>query len=196
MLAEVAGPSERESLDQVRQQVSHLVLLVERLLILADPTKVEVGETVDLADVVEAVREPLSPEAKARVRVDVAQDVLVRGDGPLLRVLVANALENALKFSQAEVSLRVDADEGPRIVIEDSGPGLEPGELDEVRAHFRRGRHALREGLPGHGIGLTLMDHIVRAHGGELSLTTRSPRGTRVVVRLPPWRPQSNPNGR
>tara|TARA_B100001750_G_scaffold198612_2_gene171815 strand:- start:1064 stop:2458 length:1395 start_codon:yes stop_codon:yes gene_type:complete len=191
LMAEAADAERRTELGHVRAQVTDLMQLVERLLILADPTHVEVGETVDLADVVDAVCERLDPEAAARVTVTCAEDVLVRGDAPLLRALVTNAVENALKFSEGAVRVNVDDVGAPRITVEDSGPGIDASERALVRDHFQRGERARREGLPGHGIGLTLMDHVARVHGGSLRIVAREPGGTRVEVRLPPWRPAS-----
>ena len=196
LLTEVTAPAERTALVELQGQVTNLIVLVERLLILGDRTTLGVGQTVDLADVVDGARERLSESDRGRVRTQIADDVLVRGDGPLLRVLVSNALENALKFSSGPVLLRLEAGDAACVVIEDEGPGIAPDELADVREHFRRGRTAMRKGLPGHGVGLALMDHIVRLHRGELRLEARAPRGTRVDIRLPPWRPANASNGR
>jgi two-component system OmpR family sensor kinase len=196
LLTEATKPVQHAALIQLQQQVANLVLLVERLLILADRTTVGEGQTLDLADVADAAVERLSPADRGRLQTQIAEDVLVRGDGPLLRVLVSNALENALKFSTANVLLRVEAPEGPCIVVEDEGPGIDPEELADVAEHLQRGRSALQSGLPGHGVGLTLMDHIARIHGGELHLQRREPHGTRVDIHLPAWRPMIGSNDR
>lgn len=191
LLLERASPADHAGLERVRAQVSALGTLVERLLILADRTRLDVGETVDLADVVEEVVGRLSVIHRARVRLELAEDVLVRGDGTLLQVLLSNALENALKFSDSEVWVRVGHHDGALLAVEDSGPGIGEHELATVRRHLGRGRHALREKLPGHGVGLALIEHIADIHGGRMTIETLNPYGTRVTVRLPRWRPTS-----
>jgi signal transduction histidine kinase len=123
---------------------------------------------------------------------------LMRGDPELLRAMVVNALDNALKFSgDAPVDVRLApgsggdgaADGESTIVLEvhDRGPGVAPAQRERVFEPFFR---AQPDATPGHGLGLSLIGHIARAHGGSAAFVD-SERGARLRLTLPSW---SRPN--
>lgn len=116
------------------------------------------------------------------------ESLVVTGDEALLKVLMQNVFDNALKFSLEDSAPAVvrleESGDGGTIVVDDDGPGvpaemgsrvLEPFvKLDPSRGHGR-----------GYGLGLNLCLRIVQAHGGEIRIEPRAPRGTRVVITLP-----------
>ena len=113
----------------------------------------------------------------------------VRGDRDLLQAAVMNLVVNAVKFSEPGglVEVRAREEPGPphRVVIEvaDTGIGIPPEELDLVWQELARGRQA--HGRPGTGIGLALVQIVVRRHGGRTGLRSRVGAGTVVTVELP-----------
>ena len=155
-------------------------------------------EAVAAADVVSDVVSRLPPERRCRVRLDLAGEGMILGDEGLLGSLVSNAIENALKFSDGPVEVILeetrttsrfgpgsDSDRGPRVTIDfcDRGVGIEPDLRARVFEPFYRAR---ADATPGHGLGLSLVDHIARAHGGRAAFV-ETDAGTRLRVELPGW---------
>jgi two-component system sensor histidine kinase PhoQ len=107
-----------------------------------------------------------------------------------LQELLGNLLENAFKWARRRVLLTVQVEPAPAnrragvsFAIEDDGPGIPPEQVDRLLQRGVRGD----ERVQGHGIGLAIVQDIVAAYRGELSVTA-SPElgGTRFAVRFPP----------
>ncbi|HEY8428573.1 MAG TPA: HAMP domain-containing sensor histidine kinase [Sandaracinaceae bacterium] len=192
LLAEQVGPEDAAAVTAARERVDDLVTLVERLLILAQPDPLAgSAETVDLADVLESVHGGLPAAARERIDARADEDAIVRGDAALLGALLSNAIDNALKFSSGPVAVRVARGGGEvRIEVEDGGPGIPKDELERVFAPFYRTAEARRSGALGHGVGLALIAHVARVHGGSARIESAPGEGTRLTVRLPAWAPR------
>ena len=111
----------------------------------------------------------------------------INGDAALVKILIHNLVDNALKFSlpdsePVEVSLRQSGD-GAQIIIEDDGPGIPPEKVEEIFEPFVKLDPA-RGHRTGYGLGLNLCQRIVQSLGGEIEIQQRETRGTRVVVSL------------
>ena len=115
------------------------------------------------------------------------QSLNINGDEALVKILIQNLVDNAIKFSLAdskpvEVSL-LETDGGVQIIVEDDGQGI-PAELAEkifepfVKLNPARGHRK------GYGLGLNLCQRIVQAQGGSIEIQQRKPRGTRVLLNL------------
>ena len=101
-----------------------------------------------------------------------------------LEEVVANLLDNAVKYSPASAPVEVEVagtDHEVRIAVRDHGPGVPPAEREKIFEPFHRGE----TGLPGVGLGLHVAREIVTLHGGSLSLDGPSDGGTRFVVSVP-----------
>ena len=79
--------------------------------------------------------------------------------------LLGNLLDNAAKWARRRVCLGLRWGEGLEILIEDDGPGVEPGAAEVLSTRGSR----LDESVPGHGLGLSIVQEIVRVHGGHVS---------------------------
>ncbi len=111
----------------------------------------------------------------------------VRLDGRAMQVLLFNLLDNAFKYAgdTDAVVVRV-RQEGARAVVEveDHGPGIDPEEGRRIFERFYRGK-AVRSGGPrGTGIGLSLVQQIARAHGGDVTVHPVAPTGTAFRVAI------------
>lgn len=144
-------------------------------------------EPVDLTAIVRDSIRMLHHAAAAKpldLVIGPAQMVLLRGDGTALRQVVLNLLTNAIKFTPAggkvEVTVARREDGNVRIVVSDSGKGIEPGKIDEALTPFK----SSGEG-GGAGLGLPIARTLAQLHGGDIIIEPADPRGTRVTVTLP-----------
>lgn len=170
------------------------------------------SEPVMLDEVVVSICDELRPlfEAKGlKLVVHVPEaGVTIRGDDTALRMVVRNLVDNSCKFTdrgEVRVSLTGGAAEGGRpgssagngqraggggkatgsaqIVVEDSGPGIDPEALPHVFERFYRAQAGPRK--PGSGLGLALVWALARWHGGDVQVENRPDGGARFTVRLP-----------
>lgn len=170
----------------VREMEQLIAALLEREALRSRAGRLE-PERVDLSELLREAVEKCGDRPPG-VRIEAAPGVTLDGDRALLRMLIQNLLDNALKFSRAEsapVAVRVE-DEAERVVLRvlDDGVGIPPGEEQRVLEPFVKIDPA-RGHRSGHGLGLNLCDRIVSLHRGTIRLARRAPRGTEVVVELP-----------
>jgi signal transduction histidine kinase len=105
---------------------------------------------------------------------------------PLLRELVGNLIDNALKYSPPGTAVAVGAGtDGESIVlsVEDRGPGIPPADLPHVFEPFFRSARAT--GVPGSGLGLAVVARIAVAFGGRVAAENRPDGGARVTATFP-----------
>ncbi len=155
-------------------------------LAFARGTTGSVREQTDLADLA------ASEVAERQVRdegVKIAtqlHDAPCLGDAHALRRVIANLIDNALKYGNGQVSLSVWQEKQAVILaMEDDGLGIHPDQRAAVLAPYHRGNDPQRRRLAGSGLGLAIVQQIVRAHGGSVLITDSRLGGAKVVVSLP-----------
>lgn len=138
-----------------------------------------------------AVQSCLADAAQARLSVAVgeAPPVWVDGDAERLQQVVMNLLSNAVKFTppggRVEVHLTVIGDKA-RIVVEDTGIGIDPTLLPRLFRAFEQGPASGAQRAPGLGIGLALVKSLTELHGGRVwAESSGSGEGSRFTVELP-----------
>lgn len=111
--------------------------------------------------------------------------MMVTGDESLLKVAFSNILDNACKYSaDRTVEVKIIRNENnTEIIFEDHGPGIPPEELPHVFEPFYRAANS--KSVPGSGIGLPLVNQIIKNHNGKINIFSRQNVGTRVVITLP-----------
>jgi len=189
------APAEYEAtLRSCLEEAERLTLLVDELLVLA---RLDAGqergptETVCLNELAQDAARRLDSTARQRqVHINLEHAPRVNAlvaRGPASLVL-ANLLDNALKFSPAgsSVTLRVAAEGAHAVVsVADTGPGLQADELPHLFDRFYRGAAARASGAPGVGLGLALSQAIVHAHGGSIEASSPAGGGATFAIRLP-----------
>jgi signal transduction histidine kinase len=139
-------------------------------------------------DVVEEFRTSRR-DSSDRIRLTDADSGLeVRGDAAALSHALWNLLDNAVKYSAAEAPVDVmvrRSGDGVQIAVEDRGPGIPAAEQGEIFGRFVRGRHAVNGGVPGTGLGLALVSHVVAAHQGRVTCESREGTGSTFTIWLP-----------
>jgi signal transduction histidine kinase len=183
------------ALAELKLGIARTGRLVHQLLDLArlEPgVPSEVPGPVNLAEVAREVIGSFAVAADSK-RVDLGADaptqVLVTGSASELRSLVANLVDNALRYAPANSAVTVSLREtngAVALAVEDSGPGIPSLERERVLRRFQR---VAGDSTAGSGLGLPIAKAIVERHRGELVLADaspgREPPGLAVQVRLP-----------
>ena len=112
----------------------------------------------------------------------------LRADADSLSNALWNLLDNAVKYSPQGHNIRLSVrrhPEGLEIAVCDDGLGIPQAEQKEIFRRFVRGERASRLGIKGTGLGLAMVSHIVRAHGGKMELESEEGVGSTFRVVLP-----------
>jgi signal transduction histidine kinase len=109
-------------------------------------------------------------------------------DRPRLHRVVANLLDNAIKFAPPESTIEIAVNAMPTEVlveIKDQGPGISPGDAEIIFKAYERGQGAAAKEKPGKGLGLAICKAIVDAHGGRIGVKGRTSGGTIFWFAIP-----------
>jgi two-component system sensor histidine kinase MprB len=187
--------SEQDTADlysDVRGQLDELTTLIGDLVELARQDAPQVAhEPVDLVDVMERALDRARRRA-ASVRFEVhLRPWTVQGDSSALERAVLNLLDNAVKFSPPDgtvrVALRPLGDGTAVIEITDQGRGIAEADLPHVFERFYRSSDA--RPLPGSGLGLSIVLQAAQRHGGRAYAANAPHGGALMTIQLPGWEP-------
>ncbi|WP_159941561.1 MULTISPECIES: ATP-binding protein [unclassified Nocardiopsis] len=192
--ADRLSPRARESLiEDLRGETRELTALVNELVGLATGDhEDEPSGAVSLAEVAERVARRTRRRTGRDIVVD-ADDSVVWGRPGSLERAIANPVENSAKFDPegtAPIEIRVRRG---TVEVLDRGPGIDPAELDHVFERFYRSASA--RGLPGSGLGLSMVRDIAHAHGGDVFARNREGGGAAIGFRLPVFTPPAGESG-
>lgn len=112
----------------------------------------------------------------------------VKIDGELIRQVLSNLIENAIKYSPENSTIKVRTKEGHgkiKVSVVDEGPGIPPEELDNVFLKFYRSKQVKTSAIKGTGLGLYLAKYFVELHGGSLKAESQIQKGSRFTVEIP-----------
>ncbi|MGN9837860.1 HAMP domain-containing sensor histidine kinase [Nonomuraea sp. H19] len=172
-----------ESLRAALEEADRLSRLADDLLLLARARTgalVVRTEAVDLLDLAVAEARRLGPALGVRIEAS-GDPVVVNADPERLRQVLANLARNSAAAGATTVRVQVAHDrETATVQVADDGPGFPPGLLDAAFARFTRGDDA-RSGA-GAGLGLSIVQAVVSAHGGTVSARNGDPLGGAVVT--------------
>jgi two-component system OmpR family sensor kinase len=178
----------RTALGKVEEESARMTALVEDMLLLArlDGGRPLEREPVDLTRLlVEAVDDArvVGPDHRWQLELpdDVPQPVEVTGDEQRLHQVITNLLTNARKHTPAATTVTVTV-RPDGFDVHDDGPGFPADFVDHAFERFARVDQA-RERTGGAGLGLSLVEAIVRSHNGTVALDS-APGGTTIAVRL------------
>ncbi|MBS0427892.1 MAG: HAMP domain-containing protein, partial [Proteobacteria bacterium] len=184
-----------DTLRSALDEVGSLTLLVEELLVLA---RLDAGqergelERLPLHQLVEETLRRMQPVAQQRgVSLSIAgdRDVVAVSARVAVQLALTNLLDNAIKYSPAggAVSVNLMADMATQraiVRVADAGPGIDAGELPHLFERFYRGARA-REAAGGLGLGLSLAQAVMQAHGASLTAGNDPGGGARFDLHLP-----------
>lgn len=129
--------------------------------------------TFNLKDIAQSTKEMLEAKYKNRQIILECQDVYVEADRNMLENVFINLIENALKYSEDEVSILCDNN---KVSVVDKGIGIEPGEIEKIKSKFYR-----VDGISWNnsiGVGLYIVDYILKLHNLELEIKSQDGNGS------------------
>jgi heavy metal sensor kinase len=181
-------------LQSVQNEVEHLSRIADQLLLLARADAgalTTVRAEIDVADFIEELAARWIPYAEARgieLKVEAPYSGTVEADPDLLKRVIDNLIDNALRYtpSLASVSLSARREDGSWLFeVADMGPGIPADLRDRVFARFSRADTVRTRRGGGAGLGLALSAAVAKAHGGSLELVYRAGSGAVFQLRLP-----------
>jgi signal transduction histidine kinase len=217
-LTQLEQPEEyRHVLEQIQAENEQMTTIVNSLLLLARADTGQMSldlQEVDLSDIALASVERLLPLAR-RSQITLATgdlpEVLVRGDPQYLGQMLTNLIENGIKYTsgigkRVYVALACEQERWGVVRVQDDGPGISEEQLpyvferfyrvDKARSHRQKG--PVQSSKPGNeepggsGLGLSIVQWIVQAHGGEICVESKLGSGSVFQVRLPLLRREKN----
>ena len=181
----------QHTLRQLNTATGQTTHLINQLLSLArsEPavSRAQATQRINLHELARDTTTEWVPRALAR-NIDLGFDgsalpATIEGDAVLVRELLSNLLDNAIRYTQpgGQVTVRVAiADSAVTLSVEDNGPGIPPAERERVFERFHR---VLGNGGEGCGLGLSIVREIAQSHGAETSLAAgKNGNGTVVTV--------------
>ena len=165
-------------LDQMEEMITATLAFVR------DATKPGERTRMELSSLVESLCDEMA-ETGAKTEVEPGEKVVLEADPMALRRLIANLLENAVKFG-GQARARVFAQAGNAVVeIDDDGPGIPVQDTERVFEPFYRREPSRSRQTGGIGLGLAVVRSIARGHGGDVNLINRVGGGLTARVQLP-----------
>jgi heavy metal sensor kinase len=188
------SPTTMEVVGSALEEIARLTQIVNQLL---EISRLEAGQATKSISIVNAGQLAISTAEQMRLLADeksihleylVSSEVFVEGSEGLIRQVVVNLLDNAIKYTpeSGSVQLLVET-RGSKAVLEvrDTGIGIPADALPHICERFYRADKARSRHLGGAGLGLSIVKSICAALGGELSISSSEGEGTQVRIELP-----------
>ncbi len=138
-----------------------------------------------LAEIVDRLA-PLSELRDVTITLNTPEKLKIVGDQILVQNAIQNVLDNAIKYSDVDTEisiLLICKNDKANIIVKDRGYGFDNAEMRDLLKRFKRGQNAQQ--VIGSGLGLTIVDDIMGAHGGAISLSNNQEGGACVHLSFP-----------
>ncbi len=181
----------KESIDRMSREIRRLVRMTNNLLLSAqlEASPILTRGEVDLKELVEDVERDTRVLAEGLdFKVLAPEGVMISGDYDLLKPMLLNVVDNAIKFTPkgGNVGIRLYQEKGYAVLeVTDSGQGIPQESLAHVTEPFYKSAAPRSPRRTGAGLGLAIVKKIVTLHGGKLKIRSRKGAGTTVTIRLP-----------
>jgi heavy metal sensor kinase len=194
-LSQNRDPSEyREALSIIQDEATRLSRIVDDMMALARsdagqrPMHIEEFYLNDLVEECCKAATVLTVRKGVSLNIEPSSDITFRGDEDLLRRMLLNLLDNAIKYTPTGGSVSVELITEPgdvKLIVSDTGVGIPAVDVPHVFERFYRVDKARSRADGGTGLGLSIAKWVVEAHKGSIELTSTPGRGSRFIVTLP-----------
>jgi signal transduction histidine kinase len=195
MMKDRSGPEYKVALESVLDDIKSLIDLSNRLLLIARTSAegpVNFNNKIRIDEVLWQAREEIM-RFNNGYHINISMDnsltdseqMIVVGDANLLKIAVSNLIDNACKYSSdhsVDIKFR-HIEKFLQLIFEDRGIGIPEEDLEKVFEPFYRSTNTIS--YSGTGIGLPLVNQIIKIHNGNIKLTSKIGKGTIVTVLLP-----------
>jgi signal transduction histidine kinase len=174
---------EAQHIDGIIKTVVEITRAENRII----PGRLEIRNLAELASDLVDLYTYAEPDGKRRITIEDPGEelpVLIRPDG--IRQILANLLDNAIKFSPDSAPIRVELrreEKRVRLSVIDGGPGISNEDLPHIWERMYRGDKS--RSVPGSGLGLSLVKALAEAHGGRIEVSSSVGSGSRFTLILP-----------
>lgn len=182
----------KELIGRIEKESIRMGSLVEDLLLLArmDEARPVSMEPVDLTHVLEeCIASARAAGPDHPITADIEPDIFVLGDNKRIHQAIANLLANARTHTPLGTKITVRAKSGKddtRVSVSDEGPGLSPADQKKIfERFFRADPSRQRSSGEGSGLGLSIVDAIMKLHGGSVSVESELGRGATFTLTFP-----------
>jgi two-component system phosphate regulon sensor histidine kinase PhoR len=185
------------------KESKRLLELINSILFL---TKIEGKENKDLnvavnmralIENVASFMDPVLKEKEVHLHLKLTDDK-VSGDSEMLREVIMNLIDNAVKYNRPSGHVYVTMEQDPSgenllLIVQDTGIGIPQDKQGRVFERFYRVDASRSKKIGGTGLGLSIVKHIIEQHHGTINLESRENFGTRITVSLPLYKEQPSP---
>ncbi|HEY3198703.1 MAG TPA: PAS domain S-box protein [Nitrospirales bacterium] len=191
---EKLDPQAQDHLKRIQIATVRMGQLIDNLLKLSNVSRTTIRKSqVDLGALAQGLTDELKQAEPAREAEFQIQDgMFAEADPQLIRIVLANLLENAWKFTSRQPRARIEvgllkSETETAYFVRDNGEGFDMAYVDNLFAPFQR-LHSTRD-FPGSGIGLATVQRIILRHGGRVWAEAEKGKGASVYFSLPPKSP-------
>jgi signal transduction histidine kinase len=176
-----------EALTSIEEETKNMNILIEKLLFIAKESEIK-SEQQDI-ELSEIVLECISNLKRQypKSNIDFTPEyTIVKSDEALVKLLIKNLLENAIKYGRDElIEVKIESDdelEEAILTIEDNGIGMTPTELEHIYDRFFRANKSRSKEIHGHGLGMSIVKRILTLLNLDIKISSTPDVGTTVKV--------------
>jgi two-component system sensor histidine kinase ArlS len=195
MMKDRSAMEYKSALGSVLDDIRSLIDLANRLLLIARTSgegPVNINKKLRIDEILwQAQEEILRFNNSYRINISIdnsltdSDQMIMVGDDYLIKVAVSNIIDNACKYSSDHaVDIKLShIEKFIEVIFEDRGIGISEEDMMKIFEPFYRGSNA--HPIPGSGIGLSLVNQIIKNHNGRVKISSRVSKGTNVTILLP-----------
>jgi signal transduction histidine kinase len=188
-------PPPHQMISQIQSTINEIDLLMATFNALLKISQAEAGagiEQFNLLDLSEITADvidfytPLAEEKEITLRTFIDDGIQINGEKHLISQAFANIIDNAIKYTPVKgnvtITLSTSA-EFAELLVSDNGAGIPPAYYERVKERFFRLDNSRT--TPGNGLGLSLVNAVIKLHQSEIIFSENSPSGLTVTVKIP-----------
>lgn len=185
---------QEEAIRLIAREANRMERLTNDLIQLARPLQEKEDYDLDpivLAETLRDVVAILQKQAEMKnivFKLTMEEELIVLGDEEKLKQIFINIIENAIRYSDANTEIHIKTiakQKDAMTTIQDSGIGIPEEDLPRITERFYRVNKARSREDGGSGLGLSIVDHLVKQHNGQLTIQSEYKKGTCVTVAIP-----------